>query len=136
MDRNLQDDVLAPLAECEVIAASLVQAFTAVGVTALTIPVEFDGAQVEVSIRVAAEPKFTADTVVGHSPMPDGIATALGLPEYTRAFTLTCEAGSVPVVVSVEYYPLKGKPVLAHEVFALAKSQPAHPDDSDGGHCD
>ena len=134
MDENLQDDVLAPLAACESIAASLVQAFTAVGVTALTIPVEFDGAQVEVSIRVADKPEFTADTV-GHSPMPDGIATALGLPEYTRAFTLTCEAGSVPVV-SVEYYPIKGKPVLAHDVFALMKSQPAHPDDSDGGHCD
>ena len=134
MDESLQDDVLAPLAACESIAASLVEAFTAVGVTALTIPVEFDGAQVEVSIRVAAEPEFTADTV-GHSPMPKGIATALGLPEYTRAFTLTCEAGSVPVV-SVEYYPIKGKPVLAHDVFALMKSQPAHPDDSDGGHCD
>lgn len=134
MDESLQDDVLAPLAACESIAASLVEAFTAVGVTALTIPVEFDGAQVEVSIRVAAEPEFTADTV-GHCSMPDGIATALGLPEYTRAFTLTCEAGSVPVV-SVDYYPLKGKPVLAHDVFGLVKSQPAHPDDSDVGHCD
>lgn len=134
MNESLQDDVLAPLAACESIAASLVEAFTAVGVTALTIPVEFDGAQVEVSIRVAADPEFTADTV-GHCSMPKGIATALGLPEYTRAFTLTCEAGSVPVV-SVEYHPIKGKPVLAHDVFALMKSQPAHPDDSDGGHCD
>ena len=133
MNEIAENDVLAPLAKCEKIAFDLVHAFTAVGVNALTIPVEFDGARVDVTIRVAAEPEFTADTV-GHCPMPDGIATALGLPEYTRSFVLTCEAGSAPVVW-VEYYPLKGKPVLAHDVFALVKSHP-HPDDSEGGHCD
>lgn len=135
MDENLQDDVLAPLAACESIAASLVQAFTALGLTALTIPVEFDGAQVDVSIRVAraaGEPEI-ASPKGGY--VPSGIESALGLPPYTRAFTLTCEVGSLPVV-SVEYHPIKGKPVLAHDVFALMKSQPAHPDDSDGGHCD
>lgn len=134
MDENLQDDVLAPLAACESIAASLVQAFTAVGVTALTIPVEFDGAQVEVSIRLAGEPEI-ASPKGGWGYVPSGIESALGLPPYTRAFTLTCEAGSLPVV-SVEYYPIKGKPVLAHDVFGLVKSDCPHPDDSEGGHCD
>ena len=114
MNEIAENDVLAPLAKCEKIAFDLVHAFTAVGVNALTIPVEFDGAQVDVTILVAAEPEFTAATV-GHCSMPDGIAT-----------------GSAASMVSVGDCPLT---VLTQDVFALVKSH-LHPDDSEGGYCD
>ena len=77
-------------------------------------PLAKDGAQVDVTILVAAEPEFTAATV-GHCSMPDGIAT-----------------GSAASMVSVGDCPLT---VLTQDVFALVKSH-LHPDDSEGGYCD
>ena len=147
MDKSLENDVLAPLAKCEDIAATLSEAFTAVGVSALTLPIQRDGRTFEVVIRELDEDGEPVAFLIPGIEVPETLFQGLHLPPTTRALTLTCEVGNLPTV-HAEYYPSLVNTVRAKAVkrMVLERSEfvihegcpPVEPpiDESEGGHCD